>query len=92
LNDLGLKRPAIVLNNLELSDNINKSIYKWSNIKEISFKNNKGKNAYGSHVAITFIDSKKNVQIPLNVFENDATEVFKNLTRYHKKYGSPSSG
>ena len=87
LSSIITNRPAVILTTDALIDNINKRTYKWSDIKEITYRRNTGKNAFGGHSAIIFNASDKVIQIPHNAIKCKTTEFLNDLIKYHKKYG-----
>jgi len=81
-------RPAVILNSDALIDNINKRTFKWTEIKEITYRRNKGKNAFGGHSSIILNDSDTVIQIPHNAIKCKTTEFLNDLIKYHKKYNN----
>jgi CRISPR/Cas system endoribonuclease Cas6 (RAMP superfamily) len=81
-------RPAIVISEEELIDNINRRTFKWTEIKEITYRRNKGKNAFGGHSAIILNDKNSVIQIPHNAIKCKTTEFLNDLNKYHKKYSN----
>ena len=81
-------RPAVIINSDELIDNINKRTFKWTEIKEITYRRNKGKNAFGGHSAIILNDNDTVIQIPHNAIKCTTTEFLNDLIKYHKKYSN----
>jgi len=80
-------RPAVVISKDELIDNINKRTFKWTEIKQITYRRNKGKSAFGGHSAIILNDDRV-IQIPHNAIKCKTTEFLNDLINYHKKYNN----
>lgn len=82
-------KPAIILSPEGLTDHINKSTYKWTEIREISYRSNTGKNI-GGHTALMF-HSGRLVELPHNIIQGSKTTFIQTLQSYHREFQTGTS-
>jgi len=80
-----IRKPALELTNELLINNAKGQIYKWTEIKEITYKEFKGFRAPpGGYIEISFRDSMKKVRLPNNSIKCKTKELLKDLKEYLK--------
>jgi hypothetical protein len=83
-----INKPAIILTEQFLIDNQNMGKYKWSDIKEITYRFNTGtgRTQLGGYAAIILNDSDTTIQIQLGGIKCKRVEFMNTLIDYHKKW------
>lgn len=59
INCIFRNQPALILTKNSLIDDINKHVYKWNEIENVSYRLNTGPKSFGGYIAIDLINPKK---------------------------------
>ena len=87
-----IRKPALELTNEFLINNAKGQIYKWTEIKEISYKEFKGFRAPpGGYIEISFRNSEKKISLPNNSIKCKTKELLMDLNEYLKSTQRNSS-
>ena len=81
------KKPALVLNNESLINNIKGKVYSWNDIKSISFKQHQGFHSPpGGYILVTLRNPESKFRIPQNSIKCKTTKLLQDLQKYHRYY------
>ena len=81
------KRPALILNEECLINNANRKVYRWSEIKSISYQPHTGfKAPPGGYISVTLKDSKRSFRISPNLIKCKTEKLLQDIQKYHKGY------
>jgi len=84
------KKPALILSKTSLINNTNEKEYKWSEIKEISYKQVRSSRGSIGVIAVVLNDSETIIRIPQNSIKCKTKKLLSDLQEYHKEYSSKS--
>ena len=84
------KQPALILSKNSLINNANEKEYKWSEIKEISYKQVRSSRGSIGVIAVVLNDSETIIRIPQNSIKCKTKKLLSDLQEYHKEYSSKS--
>lgn len=80
-------KPALVLNTESLINNANGKVYRWSQIKSISYEPHTGYRAPpGGYISVELPDSESTFRIPQNLIKGKTKNILQDLRKYHKAH------
>lgn len=79
-------RPALILTQESLTDNLNRKTIKWSDIAEIADKFQYSGKTSGHHITVTLKNSGKNIRISDGALKCKKQDLLETLIKFHQNY------
>ncbi len=79
-------RPALILTQESLTDNLNRKTIKWSDIAEIADKFQYSGKTSGHHITVTLKDTEKNIKISDGAIKCKKQDLLETLIKFHRIY------
>lgn len=79
-------RPALILTEESLTDNLNRKTIKWSDIEEIADKYQYSGKTSGNHITVTLKASDKKMKISDGAINCKKQDLLKTLIKFHQNY------